>query len=328
MLRPFTRRSFLETAARGAAAAGLVPVGLRGAALITAPNGIGDPAGSPPRPDPALAIARWTDPAEADEAIKEEAIRLTAAAVNALGGMGRFVSRGETVFVKPNIGWDKNPRQAACTNPDVVATLVRLCFEAGARRVLVSDLPCNDQRRTFLRSGIQAAAEAEGAEVFFMDPRKFREMDLGGEHLRRWPVYVDYVEADKRINVPIAKHHNLTELTLSIKNLMGVIGGERNRIHQNLGPAMADVAKFVPSDLTVIDAVRVMIANGPTGGSLADVERRDQIIAATDSIAAEAYATTLFGLEAGSITTTRAGEALGLGTSDFESLNPVRLDVS
>ena len=316
MLNQISRRSFIETTARGATAAGLAPGGL----LL--------PSGPQPPAEPALAIARWTDPAEDDEAIKAEAIRLTEKAVEAMGGMNRFVGSGETVFVKPNIGWDKNPRQAACTNPDVVATLVRLCYEAGARRVRVADYPCNDQRRTYLRSGIQPAAEAEGAEVFFMDRRKFRQMDTGGEHLPRWPIYVDYVEADKRINVPIAKHHGFTRLTLAIKNLMGVLDDPRERIHQNLGPAMADVARFVPSDLTVIDAVRVLIANGPTGGSLDDVERRDQVIAATDPVAAEAYATTLFGLEPGSIDTTRAGEALGLGTSDFESLAPVRLDVS
>jgi len=295
MSHQITRRSFLETTARGATAAGLAPGGL----LL--PSGLQPPA------EPALAIARWTDPAEDDEAIKAEAIRLTEKAVEAMGGMNRFVGSGE---------------------PDVVATLVRLCYEAGARRVRVADYPCNDQRRTYLRSGIQPAAEAEGAEVFFMDRRKFRQMDTGGEHLPRWPIYVDYVEADKRINVPIAKHHGFTRLTLAIKNLMGVLDDPRERIHQNLGPAMADVARFVPSDLTVIDAVRVLIANGPTGGSLDDVERRDQVIAATDPVAAEAYATTLFGLEPGSIDTTRAGEALGLGTSDFESLAPVRLDVS
>lgn len=308
MAHRFTRRSFLETTALGTAAAGLAPLPF-----------VFD--------DPAMAIATYGNPEESDEAIKQEAIRLTEEAIRALGGMGRFVSNGDVVFVKPNIGWDAMPQQAACTNPDVVATLVRLCYDAGAKKVRVSDLPCNDQRRTFVRSRIKPAAEEEGAEVFFMDRRKFKEMDIGGENLRRWPVYVDYVECDKRINVPIAKHHNLTGLTLSIKNLMGVIGGERNRIHQNLGPAMADVAKFVRSDLVVMDAVRVMTHNGPTGGSLADVERRDTIVAGTDTVAVEAFTTTLFGLEPGRIVTTSAGEALGLGTSDYESLNPVRIEV-
>ena len=308
MTNRFTRRSFLETAALGTAACGFMPFpDLQG--------------------QPELAIATYRSPENSDEAIKEEAVRLTVESIRALGGMSRFVDNGDVVFIKPNIGWDRMPAQAACTNPDVVATLVKLCYDAGAKKVRVSDLPCNDQRRTFRNSGIQAAAEAEGAEVFFMDRRKFQEMDIGGENLRRWPIYVDYVECDKRINVPIAKHHGLSDLTLTIKNLMGVIGGERNRIHQNLGPAMADVAKFVPSDLVVLDAVRVMIANGPTGGSLADVERRDTIVAGTDTVAVEAFGASLFGFAPDRITTTRAGAALGLGTTDYESLAPVRIEV-
>ncbi len=277
---------------------------------------------------PAMAIASWNEPQEEDEAIRHEAIQLTENAVNALGGMGRFVSRGDVVFIKPNIGWNRMPAQAANTNPEVVGPLVRLCLEAGAGKVRISDLPCNDLRRTFVRSGIRKAAEDEGAEVFFMDRRKFREVNIGGENLTSWPVYTEYIECDRRINVPIAKHHSLTTLTLAIKNLMGILDEPRNRIHQNLGPAMADVAKFVPSDLVVLDAIRILKANGPTGGNLADVERRDIVAASIDTVAINAYGSTLFGLAPDVLDTTREAARLGLGTIDFESLNPVRLNLS
>lgn len=192
----------------------------------------------------------------------------------------------------------------------------------------VSDSPCNDERRTFVRSGIQAAAEEAGADVFFLDRRKFRRMDTGGESLRSWPIYVDYVECDKRINIPIVKHHSLTQMTLAIKNLMGIVGGNRSQLHQNLGPAMADVAKFVPSDLVVMDAVRVLTGNGPQGGSLRDVERRDLVAAGTDTVAMDAYGSTLFGYDADLLTSTKAAAAIGLGTADFESLNLRRVSVS
>ena len=310
MPRRLNRRDFMEKAAAGTAAFGLAPSSI----LM--------------QPPARMAIAAWTDPGDDAEAIRHEAIRLTEEAVGALGGMQRFVSRGDVVWVKPNIGWDRRPEQAANTNPDVVATVIRLCLEAGARRVMVSDSPCNDERRTFVRSGIQKAAKDAGADVFFLDRRKFREMDIGGRSLRRWPVYVDYVECDKRINIPIAKSHNLTELTLSIKNLMGVLGGNRSQIHQNLGPAMADVARFVPSDLVILDAIRVLTGNGPQGGSLSDVARKDIVAAGTDTVAIDAFGTTLFGLPADRLTTTRAGAEIGLGTVDFESLSPVRLSVS
>lgn len=310
MHRSMTRRNFIEAAAAGTAAMGLAPFPV----IRQAPAD--------------MAIATWTNPEEGAEAIAHEARRLTEEAINALGGMSRFVSQRDVVWVKPNIGWDRRPEQAANTNPDVVATVVRLCYEAGARTVRVSDNPCNDERRTFVRSGIKAAAEAEGADVFFLDRRKFRQMDIGGENLKSWEIYVDYVECDKRINLPIVKHHSLTQMTLAIKNLMGVMGGNRSLIHQNLGPAMADMAKFVPSDLVVMDAVRVLTGNGPQGGSLRDVERRDLVAAGTDTVAMDAFGSTLFGYEPDHFTSTKVGAAIGLGTIDFESLNPRRLDVS
>ena len=309
MLRRLTRREFMEKSAKGAAAVGLTP-------------GVLDL--QPPK----MAIISWNDPQEDAEAVGYEAQRLTEEAIKSLGGMDRFISRGDVVFIKPNIGWDRLPAQAANTNPDVVATLVKLCFESGAGKVRVSDLPCNDQRRTFRSSRIQKAAEEEGAEVFFMDRRKFRDVDIGGENLKSWPTYIDYIECDKRINVPIAKHHSLTSLTLTIKNLMGVLGDPRNRLHQNLGPAMADIAKFVPSDLVVLDAIRILKANGPTGGSLQDVERRDILVAGVDTVAINAYGTTLFGMDPDHLSTTRAAASIGLGTIDFESLDPVRLSIS
>lgn len=304
-----TRRAFLETAAIGAAA------GL--ATGVPAQDQL-----------PKMSIVSWAKPQEDPEAVKEEAIRLTEEAIKALGGMSRFVSEGDVVWVKPNIGWDRRPEQAANTNPHVVGTLVRLCYEAGAKKVRVSDYATHDERRTFVRSGIKQTATEAGAEVFYLDKRKFRKMDLGGTSLKSWPIYVDYVECDKRINVPIAKTHSLAGLTLAIKNLMGIIGDPRNRLHQNLGPALADLAKFLPSDLVVLDAIRIMIANGPTGGSLQDVARKDTIAAGIDSVAIDAFGSTLFGMKPDALGTTRAAAQQGLGTIDFETLNPIRLTIS
>jgi uncharacterized protein (DUF362 family) len=305
MLSRLTRRVFLETTALGAAAAGLAPSTFA------------------QQEPPKMAIVSWKDPKE-----EPEAIRLTEEAIKALGGMSRFVSKGDVVWIKPNIGWDRQPQQAANTNPDVVATLVRLCYEAGAKKVRISDLPCNDERRTFVRSGIKQAAEQAGAEVFFLDKRKFKEMELGGKQLKSWPIYVDYVECDKKINVPIAKHHNLARLTLSIKNLMGIMGNPRDRVHQSLGPALADVVKSLPSDLVVLDAIRILKTNGPQGGNVNDVERRDIIAAGIDTVAIDAFGATLFGMKPGDVDTTREAAKLGLGTMDFESLKPVRLSIS
>lgn len=141
---------------------------------------------------------------------------ITRAAVDLLGGMKRFVGRGDVVCVKPNIGWDRTPELAACTNPEVVKTLVELCLAAGAKEVIVTDNSTNQANRTFLRSGIQAAAKEAGAKVLLPSPFRMKKMALGGEWLKDWEVYLDVSEADKIINVPIAKHHSLARVTLEI----------------------------------------------------------------------------------------------------------------
>ena len=276
---------------------------------------------------PALSIAHYkTSPTDPD-GIAEEARRLTRQAIDALGGMGRFVSKGNVVWIKPDIGWDRRPEQAATTNPDVVATLVAMCYQAGAKKVLVSDNPCNPARLSYPRSGIQPAAEKAGAEVPFLDERKFRKMSLNGKVLKEWEVYQDIVEADRLINVPIAKNHNLCLATLGMKNLMGVIGGARNRLHQDLGGAVADLAAFLKPRLVVLDAIRVLTANGPVGGNLADVKRKDTLVAGIDQVAVDAAGATLLGYKPDSIVYIVKANARGLGTLDFKSLSPKQVEI-
>lgn len=277
---------------------------------------------------PALAIARYKSPSAAPDGIAEEARRLTRGAIDALGGMGRFVGKGHVVWVKPNIAWDRRPEQAACTNPDVVATLVAMCFQAGAKKVIVGDNPCNSAERTFPRSGIQPAAEKAGAQCYFMDERKFRKMAIKGARvLKEWEVYADVVEADRIINAGIVKHHSLTKAVLGMKNLMGVTGGARNRFHQDISNTVADLAGFLKPQLVVLDAVRVLAANGPAGGNLADVKRKDTIVAGVDQVAVDAYGATLLGLKPSDIGYVVEGHARGLGNMNFQALSPVEVEV-
>ena len=174
-------------------------------------------------------------------------------------------------MIKPNIAWDRTPEQAANTNPELVAEVVRQCWQAGAKRVIVTDVSCNEPRRCFQRSGIQAAARAEGAEVILPDPELFREVEMGGVVLKSWPVFTPFLEADKVINLPIAKHHGLTGATLGMKNWYGILGGQRNRLHQQIHQSLADLASFMLPTLTVMDCYRILLRNGPTGGNLEDV---------------------------------------------------------
>jgi uncharacterized protein (DUF362 family) len=240
---------------------------------------------------------------------------LVRSVVDGVGGMARFVQRGEVVVVKPNIGWDRPPSMAATTNPEVVAEVVRLCKEAGARLVIVTDVSCNEARASFERSGIEAAARQAGATVILPEPHRFKNANLGGDVLTEWPVLEPFLTADKVINVAVAKHHSLTGVTLGMKNWYGIIGGQRNRLHQRIHESLVDLTGFVVPALTIIDGYRVLARNGPTGGSLADVEERKTLIATADPIAADAYAAkAFFDLDPPQLAFLRLGEARKLGT--------------
>ena len=249
-------------------------------------------------------------------------------AVEALGGMRRFIARGDVVVVKPNIGWDRAPEQAANTNPQLVAEVVRLCQDAGARTVIVTDMSCNDPRTCFERSGIAAAAMAVGAQVVLPDERKFRQVNLGGEVLTAWPVLEPFLTADKIINLPIAKHHSLTGCTLGMKNFYGIIGGQRSRLHQRINESLVDLTAFARPTLTIIDAYRVLMRGGPTGGSLADVEFKKTLLAGTDPVALDSYAAKAWwDLDYQRLPFLRMAQARGLGKMNFEEVRTTFLTV-
>ena len=238
-----------------------------------------------------------------------------------LGGISRFIARNDVVVLKPNIAWDRTPEQAANTNPDVVAEVVKQCWQAGAKRVIVTDVSCNDAERCFHRSGIAAAARAENAEVILPDPARFREVNLGGEILQSWPVFEPFLGADKIINLPIAKHHGLTGATLGFKNWYGILGGERNRLHQQIHQSLVDLAAFMLPTVTLIDCYRVLLRNGPTGGNLEDVSLSKKLVAGTDPVALDAYvAKAYWNLDADALPYLRMAEKRGLGRVDFENV--------
>lgn len=243
----------------------------------------------------------------------------TRKAVEALGGMGRFVREGDIVVVKPNIGWDRTPEQAGNTNPEVVAELIKLCYEAGAKKVKVFDHPCNNSELTYRHSGIAGAVKKAKGKISYINEWDYLPAEFPDEGylMNGWPIHRDAATCDCFINVPVAKHHNLTELTLSLKNLMGVCGGRRGEIHTRISRKLVELAEFVKPDLTVIDATRILLRNGPTGGNLEDVAKKDIVIASADPVLADAYATTLFGLQPEAIGSTKAAAEKGLGNMNY-----------
>ncbi len=253
---------------------------------------------------------------------------ITRRAVEALGGMSRFVKKGDTVVIKPNIGWNRAPEYAATTNPDVIAALVRLCFEAGAARVRVFDNTCNDAAMSYTNSKIHDAAKKAGASISYISKARFIPGNFPkGSEMGSWPIYRDAVHCDCFINVPVAKHHGLTKVTLSMKNLMGVCGGMRGRIHWNIDRKLAELTAFINPDLTVIDAYRILMKRGPSGGNLSDVKTVKTVIAGTDPVLADSYAATLFDHRPGDIGHIRMAEQMGLGTTDINRARITRVRV-
>lgn len=245
---------------------------------------------------------------------------LVTVAITALGGMRRFIARGDVVVIKPNIGWDRTPIHAANTNPQVVAEVVKLVLDAGAHRVIVTDASCNEPNRCFQRSGIWKAAYDVGAEIILPAEHRFRGMRLKGEVLDDWPIYKPILDCDKVINIPVAKHHNLAKYTGAMKNWYGLLGGRRNRLHQSIDVSVADLATFMQPTLTIIDAVRVLMRNGPQGGNAADARDLHTLIASTDQVAADAYACELIGRTAEEIPYIRMAHERGLGTMRYADL--------
>jgi uncharacterized protein (DUF362 family) len=242
------------------------------------------------------------------------------ASLDAVGGIKHFIRKGDRVTIKPNIGWDRTPEQGADTNPVLVGEMVRLCLAAGAALVIVTDIPCNEPRRCFLRSGIRAEAEKAGAKVILPLEEDYIRTVMGGQMLDVWPVLKYFVQTDKLINMPIAKHHSLSSFTGSMKNFYGILGGRRSQLHQKIDQSIVELATFSKPTLTVVDCTRVMLRGGPTGGSLDDVAIENSVICATDQVAADSRASEFLGLTGEQVGHIALADRSGLGKLDYRSV--------
>lgn len=301
MTDEITRRDFLRRAvAGGAAAIGIGELAAASANLAHAAS------------SPTIAVASQAGPAE-----------LVRASVEALGGIGKFVKKGNRVVIKPNIGWARKAEQAATTNPEIVAEIVRLCKQAGARDIRVVDHAVDRPDALVLQmSGIEAAARKAGAQVSMASsPALYEKVALpNGRALKSVSVIRDLRRADVFINVPIAKVHNTTGLTLGLKNMMGVVW-DRGAFHRSasLDQAIADCAVEVRPQLVILDAVRILLTNGPKGpGRTAD---KGIVVAGTDQVAVDAYAATLFDRKAEQIGHLQRAHAAGIGEIDLQRVN-------
>lgn len=265
--------------------------------------------------------AVWVENGEPEQLLKS--------ALKEIGGIQRFINKDDVVVIKPNIGWDRAPEYAANTNPDLIKAIVQECYKAGAKTVKIFDRTCNNERRCYKNSKIQSLAEEAGAEVSHMRKNKYVDVPLSdSKSIKSWPIYKDYLEADKVINVPIAKHHSLSHVSLGLKNLMGVMGGNRGSIHSGFDEKLIDIDKEILPTLTIIDAYRILTANGPQGGNLSHVKLMKTLIASPCIVTADYLALDLFGHKLDTVGHIKEAVNRGINKFDLNKLNVKKIVLS
>ncbi|MCX6235657.1 MAG: DUF362 domain-containing protein [Bacteroidetes bacterium] len=248
-------------------------------------------------------------------------------AIEAMGGMGTFVKKGQKVVVKPNMGWDVSPERAGNTNPMLMKRIVEHCFNAGAKEVYVFDNPCDQWEKCYSNSGIEKAVKDAGGKIVPGNTESYYQNVTipKGKKLREAKVHELILESDVLINVPVLKHHSSTRLTIAMKNRMGEVWDRgfwhRNDLHQ----CIADFASYRKPDLNIVDAYRVMLKNGPRGVSVDDISLMKQLLLSPDMVAVDAAAAKIFGSDPYDIGYIRIAEEMKLGTTKLDSLNIKRI---
>ena len=220
--------------------------------------------------------------------------QLLQAAMAPLGGMGRFVKKGQRVVIKANIAWARTPEQAATNNPELLSALIKMCYQAGAKRVAVWDHTCDNYQFCFSRSGLKKATQDAGGDIFSGHGRNvYKKVEIPkGKKLKEAEFIQDFLETDVVINFPLPKQHFATELTLALKNTMGIVW-DMELLHKiDLHQCIADINTIRKPDLVVVDAIRILTTNGPKGpGKTEDI---GEVMASTDMVAADAHCATYF----------------------------------
>lgn len=244
-------------------------------------------------------------------------------ALAALGGMNAFIKSGEHVLIKVNAAFASPPALCATSHPDLVAAAVKLCLQAGASEVTVTDNPINDPASCFALTGIDAAARDAGANVVLPRDARFRRFSVdNGRLIRDWPIfYAPLARADRIIGLAPVKDHHRSGASMTLKNWYGLLGGRRNIFHQDVHTLIQELAVMIKPTLVVLDGIQSMMTNGPTGGSLSDLKPTGTLIVSTDPVAADAAGAALLGRRPGDLPYIAKAEAAGAGTADYRALN-------
>jgi len=262
--------------------------------------------------DVQMSIARGND---VDKMVK--------AALGEMGGISKFITKGDIVFLKPNVAFDRPPRLGATSNPKVIAAVIKACQEAGAKEVLVGDNPINSPESCFYKSGVKQAVEKSEARIIYPTKSAFETVEIGGEAIDKWETfYPPFKKATKLIGIAPVKDHNLCHASMSMKNWYGLLGEGRNRFHQKIHDVIADFALMIKPTLVFLDGTHVLMRNGPTGGSLSDVVEGNTIACGVDMVALDSFGySELLERDLNELEYVHKAHERGLGNKNWRSLN-------
>lgn len=259
----------------------------------------------------------------------EERAKTLEMAIKALGGIDKFIKQGDIVLIKVNAAFAVSPILCATTHPLLLAEMIKICYRAGAKRVRVTDNPINDPASCFMLTGIEAAAEENGADLVLPREENFGILTLeNGRLIKRWPVLkTPFDKVTKLISMAPVKDHHRSGASMILKNGYGLLGGRRNIFHQDIHTIITELASMVKPTLVILDGTSTMISNGPTGGSLSDLKPTHTLIAGTDPVAVDSFGATLLGKRASDLPHLTQAAAAGVGTVDYLSLKPFMLTI-
>ncbi len=250
-------------------------------------------------------------------------------AIKSLGGIEKFIKKGDRVLLKVNAAFASPAMLSATTHPSIITEMTQLCFKAGAASVVVTDNPINDPVSCFNLAGIADAARSAGARVLLPREDLFSPMTVKDAKLiRNWPVlYKPFADINKLIGMTPLKDHHRSGASMTMKNWYGLLGGRRNIFHQDIHSIIMELAMMVKPSLVILDATTSMMTNGPTGGSLSDLKNTNTMIISTDQVAADAFGASLLGRSLDKLACIGKAEAAGIGTADYLKLNPVMASI-
>ena len=252
--------------------------------------------------------------------------------IAAMGGISKYVKKGDRVVLKPNSAWDRTPEMAANTNPELMSAVVKSCLDAGAKEVLVFDHTCDNWKKSYENSGIETAITKAGGKMIPADEEEYyREIDLPkGKVLTKAKVHKAILDCDVWFNIPILKVHRGAKMTVSMKNLMGIVWNRQFFHRHDLSQSIADINTIEKKPaLNIVDAYRIMKSNGPRGLGEGDVVLTKGLFISSDPVAVDTAATKFLGriteMSVDEVNHIAYARDLGLGTTDLDSLNIERI---